>query len=220
MMPDPTLSSCCYVVVVAASAGGVEALIDLMGGLPGNLPAAVFLLLHIPETGPSMLPHILGRRGALPVAAAQDGEVVAPGHVYVAGPGRHLVLEPGRMRLVAGPRENGHRPSADVLFRTAAAAYGSRVAGVVLSGADADGAAGLTAIKGAGGTALVQDPEEALHPRMPRSALDVVSADYCLPVRKLAQQLTALARTQSDAGTGRAEEPLKTEGSATQEALA
>jgi two-component system, chemotaxis family, protein-glutamate methylesterase/glutaminase len=200
MMPDPSKARCCDVVVVAASAGGVEALIALVSGLPAQLPAAVFVVLHVPETRPSLLPDILSRRGALPAAPARDGERIRPGHIYTAMPGQHLTLERGHMRLSAGPRENGHRPSADVLFRTAAVAYGSRVTGIVLSGADDDGAAGLAVIKRLGGVAIVQDPDEALYARMPQSSLDAVAVDYCLAVADIARVVAELAPARSTVG--------------------
>ena len=195
-MPHPN-GQCCEIVVVAASAGGVETLTKLVAGLPVGLKAAVFVVLHLPESSPSMLPQILSRKGALPAQAAADGAPIEPGRIYVAVPGRHLTIQPGSMRLTNGPRENGHRPSADVLFRSAAAAYGSRAAGVVLSGADDDGAAGLAAIKRQRGVAMVQDPAEALYPRMPQSSLDSVAVDHCLPVREIARRIGALAGDRS-----------------------
>lgn len=203
-MPHPNGShpngrQCCEIVVVAASAGGVETLTQLVAGLPEGLRAAVFVVLHLPESRPSMLPDILSRKGVLPAQAAVDGAPIEPGRIYVAVPGRHLTILPGKMQLSSGPRENGHRPSADVLFSTAAKAYGGRVAGVVLSGADDDGAAGLAAIKRQGGVAIAQDPAEAMYPRMPQSALNSVPVDYCLPVREIARRIGQLAATQPPA---------------------
>ncbi|MBV8085045.1 MAG: chemotaxis protein CheB, partial [Chloroflexi bacterium] len=188
------------VVVVAASAGGVEALIGLIRELPSSLQAAVFIVLHLSESEPSYLAHILDRRSPMTVRQAEDRLRIRPGEVYTAVPGRHLMIERGRMRVTAGPRENGHRPSADVLFRTAAEAYGPRVLGIVLSGADDDGTAGLTVIKRAGGTAAVQDPEEALYPRMPTSALVGTEADFCLGVQELAQLVARLTPEHSTLG--------------------
>src|SRR5919202_3234864 len=150
------------VVVVGASAGGVEALRALVAGLPAELAAAVLVVLHTPPTRDSRLPAILGRAGILPTAHARDGEGIRPGQIYVAPPNYHLTVEAESLRLVQGPTENGFRPAVDPLFRTAARAYEARVVGVVLSGALHDGAAGLAAIKRQGGVPIVQDPDEAL----------------------------------------------------------
>ena len=183
------------IIVVGASAGGVETLCEFVHGLPSDLPAAVFIVLHIGPGSPGTLPNILGRRTKLPVAHAVDGEPVVPGRVYVAPPDGHLlVTDRGTIRIGRGPKENGHRPSIDVLFRSAAAAYGPRVVGVVLSGTRDDGTAGLRAIHQRGGRAMVQDPEEALFPQMPRSALAGDNPDYVLPVARIAEVVTELAR--------------------------
>ena len=197
IMPDPEHVPPRDIVVVAASAGGVEALLNLVSGLPEGIQSAVFTLLHVPDNGTSVLHRILGRRSLVPVVAAVECQPIESGRVVVAPPGRHLALDPGFARLLSGPRENGHRPAADVLFRSAAAAYGARVIGVVMSGADDDGAAGLVAIKRAGGLAVVQDPKEALHSRMPESALSAVKVDHCLPVHEIANLIAALAPAQS-----------------------
>ncbi|HZR99825.1 MAG TPA: chemotaxis protein CheB [Chloroflexota bacterium] len=181
-------------VVVGASAGGVEALAELVRGLSRNLPAAVCVVLHLPADSTSLLPQILSRAGALPAIHARDGELLRHGHVFVAPPDSHLVVEPGRLRLLAGPRENGHRPSIDVLFRTAAQAYGPRVVGVILSGTLDDGTAGLLAIKRRGGLAVVQQPADARYPGMPQSALEHVVVDEVLPVRDIPAALSRLAR--------------------------
>src|SRR5579884_3723136 len=163
-------------VVMGASAGGVEALRRVVAGLPAELPAAICIVLHLAPDSPSALPKILERAGALPCRAASDGEPLEPGSVLVAPPDRHLVVEDGRVRLTVGPRENGHRPAIDTLFRSAAA-RGDRVVGVVLSGTRDDGAAGLAVIKANGGGAIVQDPKEAMYAGMPRSALASVQVD-------------------------------------------
>lgn len=181
------------IIVIGASAGGVEAISQLARQLPGDLPAAVFVVLHVPAHSPSHLPEILNRRGALPAIHPSDGEVISRGRIYIARPDFHLMLEPGRIRLMRGPRENGHRPAVDSLFRTAAWAFGPRVVGVVLSGTLDDGTAGLAAIKQRGGVAIVQDPEEALYPGMPRSAMEVVQVDYTLPVAAIAEAVVRMA---------------------------
>jgi len=180
-------------VVVGASAGGIEALRELMKGLPADLPAAVLVVIHLAPGSPSFLADILQRDTALPVRKGADREPIRPGTVYVASPNRHLAVHDGRILLGLGPVENRHRPAVDVLFRSAARAGGSRVAGVILSGMLDDGSAGLAAIKACGGVALVQSPEEALYADMPLNALRSVDVDHCLPVAGLAEMLGRLA---------------------------
>jgi two-component system chemotaxis response regulator CheB len=180
------------IVTIGASAGGVEALSRLMHELPGDLAAAVFVVLHIPADAVSILPDILSRAGPLPATHAQDCEPIAPGRIYVAPPGRHLLLKDGAVAVVAGPRENRHRPAIDPLFRTAARVYGPRVIGVLLTGAGDDGVAGLRAIKSRKGLAVVQDPADAAHPDLPRTALEFVTVDHVAPLAKLAPLLTQL----------------------------
>ncbi len=182
------------IVVVGASAGGVETLTALVGGLPPDLPAAVFVVLHLPPYSASRLSAILDRAAPLPAAHPEDGEAVVPGRIIVAPPDRHLLLRPGRVALARGPRENHARPAIDPLFRTAARAYGSRVVGVVLSGALYDGSAGLLAIQARGGVAVVQDPAEAAVGAMPRNALRLVAADHVLPASAIGPLLGRLAR--------------------------
>jgi two-component system chemotaxis response regulator CheB len=183
------------VVVVGASAGGVEALARLVSGLPAGLPVAVFVVLHFPPESRSLLARILARAGRLPAVEAVDGEATRPGRIVVARPNYHLLLERDRMRVLAGPHENGVRPAVDPLFRSAAQAYGPRVVGVVLSGTGDDGTAGLATIKECGGVAVVQSPQEALFPGMPRSAMEVVAVDYCLPAAEISAKLVHLAHT-------------------------
>jgi two-component system, chemotaxis family, protein-glutamate methylesterase/glutaminase len=184
------------VVVVGASAGGVEALRALVGGLPADLAAAVLVVLHVPRSAPSALPSILNRSGPLPARTAIDGESLAHGRLYVPSMDRHLLIIDGRIRLSPGPAENGHRPAIDPLFRSAARAYGPRVVGVVLSGSRDDGAAGLAAIVDAGGVAVVQDPADALHPSMPRSALEQTTVDHVVPADKMGRLIAELVRSE------------------------
>jgi two-component system, chemotaxis family, protein-glutamate methylesterase/glutaminase len=179
------------IIVVGASAGGVEALLRIVRGLPPKLPAAVFVVLHLPAGAQSALPVLLSRAGSLPASHARHHQTIQPGQIYVAPPDRHLIVVNGRMHVTLGPRENGHRPAIDPLFRTAARTYGRRVVGVVLSGALDDGTAGLAAVKLRGGIAMVQDPEDALFPSMPSSALDHVAVDHVLPAEDIG---TTLAR--------------------------
>jgi two-component system chemotaxis response regulator CheB len=161
--------------------------------LPAELSASVFVVLHLPSDSTSALPAILDRAGPLPAAHPRDGEPIVPGRVYVAPPDHHLAVEPGRVRVVRGPRENRHRPAIDRLFRSAASAYGRRVVGVVLSGTLDDGVAGLSVIKQRGGIAVVQDPSDALYTDMPDSALKYVAVDYCLPAAWIGSRLADLA---------------------------
>lgn len=184
------------IIVIGASAGGVEALTRLVPQLPVDLPAAIFVVVHFPAYGTSVLPGILSRQGPLPAIHAEHGAPIEPGRIYVAPPDHHIVLHPGRVHLGRGPRENGHRPAVDPLFRSAAAAYGPRVVGVVLSGTLDDGTAGLQAVKSRGGVAVVQDPADALFAGMPGSALENVSVDHVVPLSGLAGLLASLARTE------------------------
>jgi two-component system chemotaxis response regulator CheB len=184
----------CPIVVIGASAGGIETLELLAGGLPQDFPAALFVVVHLSPDSPGALPGIIARAGKLPTMAAQDGAAIRPGHIFVAPPDHHLLLEPGRIRLTRGPRENRFRPAIDPLFRSAAYAYGPQVFGVILSGTLDDGTAGLWAIKDRGGVAIVQEPTEALYASMPLSALKFVRVDYRLPVVEIARLLDRLTR--------------------------
>jgi two-component system, chemotaxis family, protein-glutamate methylesterase/glutaminase len=168
----------------------VEALGELVERLPPELPAAVFIVLHVSPGGTSVLPQILARRTTLPVATASDGEPIERGRVYIAPPDHHMLIHDGRVVLTHGPRENGVRPAIDPLFRSAARAYGTRVIGVVLSGALDDGTAGLRMITEAGGMGLVQDPDEALYPSMPQHALEH-DAPRAVPIGDMADAICA-----------------------------
>ncbi|HEV2695561.1 MAG TPA: chemotaxis protein CheB [Verrucomicrobiae bacterium] len=180
-------------IVIGASVGGVEAIPLLIGSLPADLPASVFVVLHTAPQGPGLMPEIIRRTSALPVRHAVDGEKIVRGRVYVAKPDYHLMVNGRHVRVVRGPKENFHRPAIDALFRTAAESYGARVAGVVLTGNLDDGTAGLYAVKTFGGIAIVQDPLEAMAPAMPRSALRNVKVDHCLPLGKIGPLLVRLA---------------------------
>ena len=182
------------IVVIGASAGGIQALSTLVAGLPRNFPASVLVVVHIPSYAVSRLPEILSRSGPLLATHAQQGEVIEPGRIYVAPPDRHLLVRPGHIELSRGPRENHSRPAIDPLFRTAARAYGRRTLGIVLSGALYDGSMGLLAIKTRGGMAIVQDPREAIVDSMPRRAIERVAADHILPVAEIAAALADLVR--------------------------
>ena len=180
------------VVVIGASAGGVEALTQLVGQLPADLSAAIFVTVHFPSYGVSFLPDILNRITALPVVHPQTGEPIQPGHIYIAPPDYHLLVHADTIELSRGPKENGHRPAIDIMFRSAAKAYGPKAIGVVLTGMLDDGTSGLNAIKAEGGVALVQEPAEATFRSMPESAIANVAVDRVLPLADLAKEIAVL----------------------------
>ncbi|SRR5205809_4229299 len=182
------------IVVIGASAGGIEALKELVGELPEDLPAALFVVLHLPMGGTSILPAILDRAGRLPAAhVGAEGAEISPGRIYAAPPDFHIQLEEGRVEATAGPLENGHRPAIDPLFRSAAHAFGPRVVGVILSGALDDGTLGLRAVKAHGGVTLVQDPKSALHTGMPESAIALSVPDKVARPSELGALIVELA---------------------------
>ena len=187
-------------VVIGASVGGMEALSRIFSELPAGFPAAILVVTHVGARN-SLLPEVLARTSALPVRHAQDREPIGPGRILLAPPDRHMLVAiaagHAMVELTRGPRENHTRPAIDPLFRSAAAALGPQVAGVILSGYLDDGTAGLQAIKACGGMALVQEPGEAVAPSMPQSALRHVAVDRCLPVAGIAPALLALAGGQA-----------------------
>jgi two-component system chemotaxis response regulator CheB len=192
---------------VGASAGGVEALRQFASGLPGDLAACVVIVLHVSPTGTSVLPGILDRAGPLPAAHAADRDPLVPGRIYVAPPDLHLLIADGALRLQHGPRENGHRPAVDALFRSAADVCGERVVGIILSGALDDGTLGLAAVKAAGGVTVAQDPADALYPSMPRNAIQRAGADHVVAASDLSELVVRLVgqRNGGDERTLRAE---------------
>jgi two-component system chemotaxis response regulator CheB len=199
------------VIVIGASAGGVQALIRLVGELPEDLPAAVLVVLHIPSSPESSLARILSNAGPLPAVSASDRDPLVPGRIYVARGNHHLTVEDSHLRVTRGPRENGQRPAVDPLFRSAALAYGPRVIGVVLSGALDCGTAGLVAVKRRGGITVVQDPNEAAVGDMPRNALKDADVDHCLPVAEIGRLLNRLAREPVEEPAQPASEELRRE---------
>ncbi len=182
------------IVVIGFSAGGIEPLCQLVAHLPRDFPASLLVVHHFPPQGVSALPRIVNRAGPLRASHPVDGEAIAPGRIYIARPDQHLLIRDGHIRLTRGPREHGHRPAVDPLFRTAARSHGSRVIGVILSGTMDDGTAGLLAIKDAGGLALVQDPDETAYPGMALSAIQHVSVDTVAPVVQLGSIIDRLSR--------------------------
>ena len=183
------------IVVVGASAGGVESLRTLVAELPGNLPAAVVVVLHVAATGRSVLPSILSRAGEMAASHPDDGERIEHGKIYVAPPDRHIVVHESTIGVQGGPKENGHRPAIDPLFRSAASHYGPRVVGVILSGTLDDGASGLRSIKEAGGLALVQDPDEAMYESMPRAAIAYSHPHAVVPAAVIGRMIGEVAGT-------------------------
>lgn len=180
------------VILLGASAGGVNALIQLVKALPADLPAAVFVVLHVSPYGKSAMPAILSRAGVLPALHPEDDEPVQEGRIYVAPPDHHLIVEDSRVRLSHGPTENAQRPAVDVLFRTAAQSYGRRAIAVVLTGNLDDGTAGLAVVKRHGGVAIVQDPADADYPSMPISAIYNVPVDHVVPLADIPRLLVEL----------------------------
>lgn len=181
-------------IVIGASAGGVEALMKLVHNLPQDIDAALFVTVHFPPDSTSSLARILNRAGVLNAKHAVDGEEIEGGHIYLATPDHHLLIFRDRLRLYRGPRENGNRPAVDPMFRSAALSYGPRVIGVVLSGNLDDGTSGLLAIKRRSGIAIAQDPEEAMFPSMPQSAIDHVAVDHVVKLDRMAELLYELAK--------------------------
>lgn len=185
-------------IVVGASAGGVQALRDFVSGLPADLPAAVLIVLHLPAHGTSALPDILKRSGPLPATTAQNGDPLDHGRILVAQSDRHILIRGRRIMLSDGPTENGHRPAVNALFRSAALAAGPAVTGVLLSGVLDDGVSGLAAIAARGGTVMVQDPAEAIYPSVPELALRHVRTDYVLAAAEMGHVLHKIALEQVD----------------------
>src|SRR5262245_41743540 len=188
-------------VVMAASAGGIEALQTVMRNLSPDFDAPILVVLHMAAGGGGALPRILNRAGPLPATPAVDGESLQPGHVYVCVADQHLLAGDGHLHVRRGPRENGHRPAHDPLFRSAAMYYGPRAIGVILSGGLSDGTAGLLAIRRRGGIAIVQDPADALYDGMPLNALEYVGADHVVPAVEIGPLLNRLVKEEMPSST-------------------
>jgi two-component system, chemotaxis family, protein-glutamate methylesterase/glutaminase len=181
-------------IVIGASAGGIESLREVVSRLPADLPAPVFVVLHVAPFVASTLPEILSRSGPLRASHPQDGTEIKRGVIYVAPPDHHLLIEGDKVAVKKGPKENRFRPSIDALFRSAAYIYGARAIGVILSGALDDGTSGLWSIKRMGGIAIVQQPNNARFESMPRSALEYVDADHNVPADEIGPLLEHLVR--------------------------
>jgi two-component system chemotaxis response regulator CheB len=183
-------------VVIGGSAGSIGALKTIVSALPANLAASLFVVIHTSSDSPMMLAGLLSRLGPLAAVNPSDGEPIRRGHIYVSRPDHHLTVEDGRVRVLRGPRENRHRPAIDPLFRTAARTYGSRVIGVILSGFQDDGSAGLYAVRERGGIAIAQDPNDAAWRDMPAHAIEYVRPQYVLPAAGIAPVLVEYAEGQ------------------------
>jgi two-component system chemotaxis response regulator CheB len=190
------------IVLIGASAGGVQAISSLVAELPRDLRAAVLVVLHL-SRGRSVFPEILTRLGTLPAVHPQDGEPLRYGRVYVAPPDHHMIVEGCVLRVQHGPTENGVRPAIDPLFRSAARTFGPRVIAIILTGSLDDGTAGMAAVREAGGVTVVQDPAEAFSPSMPRSAMRSVGVDHVLPLREIPLLIETLTRERAAAIEGR-----------------
>lgn len=185
-------------VVIGGSAGSLKPLREIVASLPASFPASVLVVVHMSVDYNSLLEENLSRISSLPVIQASDHEPIRRGHIYIARPDHHLTVEPGRMRVVRGPRENRHRPAIDPLFRTAARVYGPRVIGIILSGLLDDGSAGLYSVKQRGGIAIIQDPSEAAFGDMPRRALAYAKPHYISTTGDIASNLVELAHIDQD----------------------
>jgi two-component system chemotaxis response regulator CheB len=192
-------------VAIGASSGGIEALRSLVRGLPSEFPAAICIVVHVAPDSPGVLKATIEKESPLPVFTAADGLRLDPAAIYVAPPDQHLLIEPGLLRVVKGPRENGFRPAIDPLFRSAAQVYGPAAVGVVLTGDLDDGSAGLWTIARLGGVTIVQDPADALFPSMPRNAAALIAPDHLVPLSAIALLLARVVQTPP--GVARATPP-------------
>jgi two-component system chemotaxis response regulator CheB len=186
------------IVVIGSSAGGVYVLEELVAALPADFRAPIFIVQHVAPDVPSLLPDILNYAGKLPASHPFDGERIQPGHIYVAPPDHHMLVEQEHIIVKKGPKENRFRPSIDALFRPAAYTYGAHVIGVVLTGLLNDGTSGMWSLKRLGGTSVIQEPEDALYPSMPERVQENVDVDYVVPAARMADLLVELTRQTSN----------------------
>ncbi|HSR96077.1 MAG TPA: chemotaxis protein CheB [Kofleriaceae bacterium] len=201
MTDDSMLIQTRDIVAIGCSAGGVEALPRILQQLPGDLEAAVFIVQHMAPSASSHLASILGRASKLPVAWAEQGARTERGRVLISPPDVHMLLSDSHVQLTRGARENHARPSIDKLFRSAAASYGTRVVGVLLTGMLDDGVAGLRTIQSAGGASIVQDPMDAAFPELPGRALQVLTPDRTLPIDAIGGAIAAIVGQYVTAST-------------------
>jgi len=188
-----------FVIVVGTSAGGMNALIELVSQLKDKMDAAVFIVMHLSRTSiGDFLVHRLQPHTSLKCEVAKENAAIEKGRIYIASPNHHLLIKKNKIILGRGPEENRWRPSIDVLFRSAAAAYSTRVIGVVLTGSLDDGTTGMLAIKRSGGTCIVQDPNEAEYPDMPLSVLNNMEVDYSIPLHQMGETIFEITKTNPE----------------------
>lgn len=181
------------IIVIGASAGGIEALIELVRTLPSDFDVSIFIVQHVSPYSKGNLPTIFKRHTSLGVSYPEDEDKIKSRHIYVAPPDHHLLLDDGKIVVKRGPKENRFRPSIDALFRSAAYYYKERVIGIILSGLLNDGTSGLWTIKRLGGIGIIQDPKDAIFSDMPENTLEFVDVDYIVPVSKMAALLQTLS---------------------------
>lgn len=184
------------IIVIGTSAGGVSALTDLVGSLPVDLNATLFIVQHILAHSHSNLPYILNRSGSLFATHAIDGERFEKNRIYIAPPDHHMILEQDHILVKKGPKENRFRPSIDALFRSVAYEYGPRVIGIILSGLLDDGTSGLWNIKRFGGTVIIQNPQDAEFPSMPNNVLEQVEVDHIVAMKDVGSLLIWLTKEE------------------------
>jgi len=182
-----------FIITIGASAGGLNAISEVVAQLPEELDAAVFVVIHLSRIGlGAFLINRLQKYTAFTCLIPKDGEEIEAGKIYIAPPDNHLLIKDGKVALRFGPAENRWRPSIDVLFRSAAAYHGNRVIGIILTGYLNDGTAGMSAIKKSNGYCIVQDPNQAEYPDMPISVLETMEVDYCVPLDKMGETILSI----------------------------
>lgn len=188
-----------FIITVGASAGGMNALSELVAQFTEDMEVAVFIVMHLSRASISdFLSNRLQPHTSFQCKVAQEGGNIEKGHIYIAASNKHLLVKKNKIILGQGPEENRWRPSIDVLFRSAAAAFSTRVIGIILTGSLDDGTTGMSAIKRSGGTCIVQDPNEAEYPDMPLSVLDNMEVDYCIPLAKMGGAIFDIIQTEPE----------------------
>lgn len=185
-----------FIVVIGASAGGLDALSEMVQGLQNGNDVAYCIVLHLSRKGiGDFVVHRLSLVTTIPCSMAKDGDSIESNHIYVARPNQHMLVKDGKIKLGAGPEENRWRPSIDVLFRSAAVAYSSHSIGIILSGLLDDGTSGMWAIKRSGGACIVQDPEQAEYPDMPVSVMNNMEVDHVLTLADMGFAVSKIIAT-------------------------
>lgn len=199
-----------FVVTIGASAGGLNAITELISNLPTEIDAAILIVLHLSKVGlGEFLIHRLQKYTSYTCKMAADEEQIESNYIYVARPDEHLLVKDGKVVIGQGPAENRWRPSVDVLFRSAAASYGNRVIGIILTGFLNDGTSGMSAIKRSGGYCIVQDPNQAEYPDMPLSVLEHLEVDYCVPLEKMGETVKTIIGLNAPKSNSAPEDVLK-----------